>query len=96
MAGVIGKGGQKGRSGRKSKAEEMGLEALLNKCWTVAEREKCIRTLAKTANDPLSDDRMDAVKLLMGYTFGRPIEKKQITGDENSPVVLRVTYETRK
>ena len=96
MPGVKGSGGQKGRSGRKSKAEEMGLEALLDKCWTVAEREKCIRVLARTANDPLSGDRMDAVKLLMGYAFGKPVEKKQISGDENSPVVLRVTYETKK
>lgn len=81
MAGVKGKGGKKGASGRKSRAEEMGLQALLDKCWTVEDREKCIRALAKSANDPLSGDRMDAVKLLMGYTFGKPTEHKDITSN---------------
>jgi hypothetical protein len=85
-------GGKKGRSGRKSKAEELGLAALLDKCWTVADREKCLRALAKTANDPLSSDRMDAVKLLMGYSFGKPTEKKEITGEGGGPLTLKVVY----
>ena len=62
--------GAKGRSGRKSKAEEMGLVALLNKCWTATDREKCIRSLAANAN---AGD-MDSIKLLLSYTFGKPKE----------------------
>lgn len=61
-------GGPRPNSGRKSKAEEMGLAALLDKCWTKAEREKCIQMLAKKA---LAGE-MEAVKLLMSYTFGTP------------------------
>lgn len=75
MAGVAGKGGQKGRSGRKTKAEEMGLTALLDKCWTAADREKCIRSLAKNA----ASGDMDAIKLLMSYTFGKPRESVDLT-----------------
>ena len=74
------RGGQKGRSGRKSKAEEMGLQALLDKCWTKADREVCIRQLAITANDPTDKDRMDAAKLLMSYTFGKPKESIEHSG----------------
>lgn len=93
MAGIKGKGGKKGASGRKSKAEEFGLQTLLDKCWTKADREKCIRALAKSANDPLSGDRMDAVKLLMGYCFGKPVEKKEVGGKGGGPVILKVIYE---
>lgn len=67
--------GQKGRSGRKTKAEEMGLNALLDKCWTVAEREKCIRSLARQA----SAGELEAIKLLMSYAFGKPRESVDLT-----------------
>jgi hypothetical protein len=78
MAGQKGNsGGKKGRSGRKSKAEEMGLQALLDKCWTPADREACIKTLAAQANE---GDK-EAVKLLMAYTFGKPVERKEKTVD---------------
>lgn len=84
MAGVKGKGGKKGASGRKSKAEEMGLKALLDKCWTEADREACVKALAKSARNPLSSDFMDASKLLMGYAFGKPTEHKDITSNGES------------
>lgn len=81
-------GGKKGRSGRKSKAEELGLQALLDKCWTKAEREECIRSLAATAKDPNAVGRMEAVKLLMGYTFGTP----KATVDLNHAGSIEVEY----
>jgi hypothetical protein len=90
---MASKGGKRPGAGRKSKAEEMGLAALLDKCWTQADREKCIRSLAKAASDPLSGDRMDAVKLLMGYAFGKPVEHKRIEGEDGGPVVLKVIYD---
>lgn len=67
--GVKGnRGGKKGASGRKSKAEEMGLKALLDKCWTPEDRETCLKALALKANA----GEMEAIKLLMSYTFGTP------------------------
>jgi len=92
MAGIPGSGGKKGRSGRKSKAVEMGLVALLDKCWTVADRENCIRKLAKTASDPLSNDRMDAAKLLMSYAFGKPKEKVEHGGDGGGAIEVIVRH----
>lgn len=70
MAGIKGKGGQPGRSGRKSRAEELGLQALLDKCWTPEDREACLRRLAAKANE----GEMEAVKLLFSYAFGKPKE----------------------
>lgn len=94
MAGIPGSGGKKGRSGRKSKAEEMGLKALLDKCWTVKDREACIMKLAKTANDPLAGDRMDAAKLLMSYAFGKPKESIEHSGKDGEAFEIVVKHVT--
>lgn len=80
--------GIKGRSGRKSKAEEMQLSALLDACWTPLDREVCIKKLAKLANE----GEMEAVKLLMSYTFGKPRESVQHSSDPDAPVKLVVEY----
>lgn len=74
----------------------MGLQALLDKCWTLADREKCIRALAKTANSPLSSDRVDAVKLLMGYTFGKPTERHELTGKDGEDLLKQITVVVKK
>lgn len=101
MAGGIkgNSGGKKGRSGRKSKAEELGLKALLDKCWTKADREECIRSLARTANNSSHDDRMDAIKLLMSYTYGKPkesIEHSGTNGEAFEIIVNHVTATAKK
>lgn len=83
-------GGKKGRSGRKSKAEEMGLATLLNKCWTRADREACIRALARNAKTPQSSDFMDAAKLLMAYMFGKPKEQVEHINPDGTPLLQPV------
>jgi hypothetical protein len=90
--GVKGnRGGAKGRSGRKTKAEELELQALLDKCWTKAEREKCIRALAKTASDPLSNNRIEAVKILLNYCYGKPKETHELTGKNGGAIQTETT-----
>lgn len=81
-------GGKPGRSGRKSKAHEMGLAALLDRCWTVEERENCIKTLVSQAKD----GNLDATRLLLAYTYGKPKETHQVTGGAQGPVKLLVKY----
>ena len=88
MAGIKGRGGQKGRSGRPSKAELFGLAQLLDKCWTKQQREKCITTLAAKANQ----GDMDAIKLLMAYTYGKPIDRKEHTGESGNAIEVIVTH----
>lgn len=63
-------GGKRPGAGRKSKAEEFGLAALLDECWTRAERKEVIRTLylaAKKGNER-------AAALLLAYAYGKPHE----------------------
>lgn len=83
MSGCKKNGGKRTGSGRKSKAEEMGLAALLDKCWTKADREACIKTLAKDAK---AGDK-EAVKILMAYTFGKPKESVEIKGEIEHKVI---------
>lgn len=89
MAGVKKKsGGKRPNSGRKSKAEEMGLAALLDQCWTLTDRRKCIERLAQQA----SAGEMEATKLLMAYTYGKPVERKQVTGEDGNALRIQVEY----
>lgn len=85
-------GGARNGAGRKSKAEEMELQSLLDRCWTQAARESCITKLAKDANSRLFTVRHEARKLLMAYTFGKPVEHKKVTGDSEQPIKVLVEY----
>lgn len=85
MPGIKGKGGKKGRSGRKSKAEELGLVALLDECFTVEDRKELIKALVKEAKRaPLMN--MDAAKLLLSYAYGKPVDRKEVTGKDGQPI----------
>lgn len=89
-AAVKGVGGKKGRSGRKSKAVEMGLVALLDKCATVADREACIKQLAKDCKSKDFHERHESRKLLMAYIFGKPKESVEHSNPDGSPLLSPV------
>jgi hypothetical protein len=83
-------GGKPGRSGRKSKAVELGLKALLDECWTVTARKQCLKALARKANG----GEMEAIKLLFAYTFGKPTETKvHEIGDKSKPIIREIILE---
>jgi hypothetical protein len=92
MAGIKGKGGVKGKSGRKSKAEEMGLAALLEEAFTPADRKEVIQNLSKIAKSTDFKAAVSAASLLLGYTYGKPTEKHEHSGNGGGPIVLKVTY----
>lgn len=84
-------GGKKGRSGRKSKAEEMGLAKLLDECWTVADRKACIRKLAQDAKSKTFKTRHEARKLLLAYAFGKPKELHEHSGPGGGDIPVAFT-----
>jgi len=83
-------GGARPGAGRKSKAEEMGLAALLNKCFTEKDREACITKLVADSKHKEFHIRDAARKLLLAYTFGQPAAKHEITGKDGGPIETRV------
>lgn len=93
MAGVKGKGGQRGRSGRKSKAEELGLSALLEKSFGVEKRQAVIEHLTNIATGSDPKAAVSAASLLLGYAFGKPTEKHEHSGESGGPLILKVIYE---
>jgi hypothetical protein len=90
-------GGKRENAGRKTKAEELELQALLDECWTLEDRKACIRGLAEKANSSGCQQSMEAVKLLMAYTYGKPVDHKEITGKGGKdliPPIVNVVIET--
>lgn len=89
MAGV------KGKSGRKTKAEELGLVALLDQCFNQAARERCISQLAKDCNSKDFHERNESRKLLLAYTFGKPTEKHEHTGEGGDAIEIVINHVKR-
>lgn len=81
-----GHGGKRPGSGRKSKAEELGLKALLDECWTPAARRACVRKLSKLA----AKGDLKAIELLMAYTFGKPRQAVDLAGADGEPLVIGI------
>jgi len=84
--------GVKGKSGRKTRAEELGLQALLDKCWTPDARKRCLAKLAEDCESEEFQIRNESRKLLLAYTFGKPTEKHEHGGTDGGPIVLSVVY----
>ena len=82
------RGGPRPNSGRKSKAEELGLTAMLDKAWPESSRIKFFSELAKLAENPRTMQGMEAGKLLSAYTYGKPTEKQ----DHSGSISITVNY----
>lgn len=80
-------GGKRSNAGRKSKAEELGLIALLEECFTLADRKKVLLALVKEAKRA-PQVNMEAAKLLLAYTYGKPKESVEIDGKLKHEVAL--------
>ena len=64
-------------SGRKSKAEELGIARLLEDCWTIEQRKEVISSLHLLA---LSGGKsaVSAATLLLSYAYGKPTEHVKV------------------
>lgn len=88
MAGV------KGKSGRKSRAEELGLRALLDECVSPTARKQLFRRLVKLSKQ---QDKIgiEATKLLLAYLYGSPRQSLEVSGPDRGPIeVVAVDYRT--
>jgi len=87
-------GGARVGSGRKSKAEELGLVALLDKCFDKQARERCLLKLAEDCESIEFPVRHESRKLLLAYTFGKPTEKHEHGGEGGGPIEVVVKHVT--
>lgn len=84
--GRTNNGGKRENAGRKSKAEELGLNALLDRVWTVQHREQVLKALhrkAKTGNEK-------AAALLLAYAYGKPPDRVQHENPDGTALLAPV------
>ena len=75
-----GHGGARPGAGRKPKAQDLELHALLNDAWPLEKRRAVIESLVETA-EGISKSSVSAAQLLLAYAYGRPIERQEHTGE---------------
>lgn len=91
--GVKGnKGGAKGRSGRKSKAEELGVQDWFDKHLSSADRVAIVKNLIFIATGDDAKAAVSAASMLFGYSFGKPKERVEHSGENGGPVEIVVNH----
>jgi hypothetical protein len=84
-------GGARPGAGRKTKAEILGLAAMIDESWPIAEQKKVIKKLAKDCMDDDFHIRQEARKLLLAYKFGKPTERHEHSGPNQEPIQVDIT-----
>lgn len=80
-------GGARPGAGRKTKAEILGLAALIDEAWPVEDQKTVLR---KLASDAVADDfqvRHQARQLLLAYKFGKP--KDTVESNSTQTVIFK-------
>lgn len=76
--GRVKNGGARDGAGRKTKAADRELRALLKKCWTKQDREEAFKVIASRARL----GSMEAIKFLSGYEWGKPVQRVLVEDDK--------------
>jgi len=83
-------GGKRANAGRKSKAIEQNLNALLDSCVPGSKREAIIRKLAEDAEHPSFRIRNEARKVLLAYMYGKPVDRIEVGGEGGGPIPITI------
>lgn len=89
-------GGKRPNSGRKSKAEELGLPVLIDSRLPQEKWGKVIDNLYGFAIGSNPKAAVGAASLLLAYKFGKPTERHEHAGADGGPMVLKVVYAAPK
>lgn len=81
--------GQSGNPGGKPGAARQDLNALLDRVFTPTRRKKVLEKLI----DDAEAGQHDARTLLMAYTWGRPVERKEVSGPDGLPLKAYVSID---
>lgn len=72
-------GGARPGAGRKRKVDELELHGLLGDAWPQDKRLAALKRVATMA-DSDRGDALDAIKLLLAYAYGKPIDRQEHSG----------------
>lgn len=89
-----GRGGKRPGAGRKSRAEELGLQELLDRVFDKRSRVKVFKKLMNLATGTWEGNTsVYAAKLLLGYTYGTPTRRIELTGEDGGAIEFEVVGE---
>lgn len=83
-------GGARNGAGRKSKEQLLQLSSLLDSAWPEHQRRATIERLAIISQGE-SKASVAAAGLLLAYAYGKPIERKEISGPDGEPLKAYVS-----
>lgn len=83
-------GGARAGSGRKSKEQLLELHSLLSDAWPAEKRREAIENMAEIALGE-SKAAVSAFLALAAYAYGKPVERKEISGPDGEPLKAYVT-----
>jgi hypothetical protein len=79
-------GGRRPGAGRKSKAEEAGLQQLLEEAWLPKERIAVIKQL----NIQAKKGNVKAATLLLAYAYGKPKVQIEHSGKDGEAIPIQI------
>lgn len=85
------RGGPRPGSGRKSKAEEAGLNELIDSVWPEEKKRKFFESLVRRA----MNGNMFAAKLLLEHRYGKPRQRVELGGANGQPIPITVIEAVR-
>lgn len=78
--------GQSGNPGGRPSETRQALNALLDEMFPLAKRKKVIKLLVDDAMSDEYERRAAARPLLLAYTFGKPVERQELSGPDGEPL----------
>lgn len=78
--------GQSGNPSGKPSTARAELAALLDKHYTPAKRAATLKRLIDLTISEDDGKAIEAIKLLWAYTYGKPVERQEVSGPEGGPV----------
>jgi hypothetical protein len=83
-----GHGGARRGSGRQSNRDEQQLQKVLKQAWPERDRIAATKVMVAKA---LGGD-VEAYKLLAGYTWGKPVQRQEVAGEDGGPLRVVIEY----
>jgi len=78
--------GQSGNPGGKPGEARQALNALLDERFPITKRRKVIDKLVEDAMSDDWDVRSASRTLLLAYTYGKPVERQEVSGPDGAPI----------
>lgn len=83
-------GGARPNAGRPRRAQELELHGLMAEAWPIEKRRAAIENMAEIAQGS-SKTAVSAFQILAAYAYGKPLDRKEISGPDGEPLKAYVS-----